>query len=107
MNWTTIIATLISSLLCSGGVTVVFLNHILNKKETATAELREVNEDISATKTEWYDLMFEVVKNLKFKASGRDINGDLDKAFDEYENTHKKLKNLYIKKSRVGDSGGH
>lgn len=97
----TSITSIVLTLVGSGSILGIYINKKIDKNAIETKEVGEINEKISELKTEWYDCLFEVERLSALKLRGRDINGDLDEAFEEYEKVHKELKNAYIKKSRM------
>lgn len=73
----------------------------LKRAEDLNAEIAQINEEIAYSKTEWYDAIFELCTQLYLKSMGKEINSELEDAYKTLVCAHRKVRGLYIKKSRM------
>ena len=103
-----LLSAVILSALGGGGLAGLFFYFIrraiekrLQKAEELNLQIAQINEEIAYSKTEWYDAVFELCTQLYRKINGKEVNGELGEAYKSLVCAHRKVRALYLKKSRM------
>lgn len=105
LNLTEIIVTFIVAVFGGSGLIAVFINHWIKNSDVKSSEIIKANERVAEEKTIYYSKSFNLLQTLSFISKGRDVNGDLDKCWNEFQDSNEKLQSAYVARSRLWKEG--